>query len=81
MALAPGLQIGWLEEALSTTKQETHQTVIFFIVDARFVGCVTNPLQERGLASIGSTDHENTEMTVFLSRFEGGLDVSHGGSR
>ena len=61
-----------LEEALSTTKQETHQTVIFFIVNARFFGCVANPLQECGLASVGPTDHENAEMTVFISSFEGG---------
>jgi len=52
---------GWLQ-----------QIVTPFVVNARFVGRIANPLQESCLARIGPTNHKNTKMTVFLSSFKGG---------
>jgi hypothetical protein len=63
---------GCLEKVHSTSRQETHQAITLFVVNARFVGRIANPLQECCLASIGAADHENTKMTVFLSSVKGG---------
>jgi len=52
---------GWLQ-----------QTLTLFVINARFVGCITNPFQERCLARIGPTDHKNTKVMVFLSSFKVG---------
>ena len=66
---ANDLQIEWT----------THQAFPIFIVDARFLCCIANSFKKCRLASIGPSDDEDTEMTVFLSKFLIGLSAGHCG--
>ena len=56
---------------MAANKQETHQIVVVFVVNAWLFGCITNSLQERRFASVGASDDENTKMFIFLSKLEG----------
>ena len=48
-----------------TSSTITHQ-ILPFIIDLRVINRITNPLQERRLASVCTPDYENTEMSIFL---------------
>ena len=58
---------------------KTHQVFPIFVVDARLLCCVANSLKKCRLASIGPPDDEDTEMAVFLSKFEIILGAGHYG--
>jgi len=49
--------------------QVTYQVFVFFIVDTRFLVCVADSLQESCFAGVGTADHKNAKLTVFLSNF------------
>ena len=44
----------------------THQ-VLVIVVDTRILRCVANSLEERRFASIGPSDHKDTEVSIFCS--------------
>ena len=50
------------------------------MVTEQTVSCIANSLQEFGLASIGSTDDENTKVAVPPTNLEG-VEVGHVDSR
>ena len=55
---------------LSRTGWKAHQ-ILFFVIGVRVLGCIANPLQQCGLASIGLTDDKNTKVTGFPMNIEG----------
>ena len=55
----------------------THQALIILVVDTRVLGCVADPLQERGFASISPTDYKDTKSSIFRSEVIG-IAVAHG---
>jgi hypothetical protein len=57
-----------------------YQIFIFLVVNARLFYGVTNSFQKGCLASIGSSDYENTKMTIFFTNFEGGDEVGPDGT-
>ena len=67
------LELGIMQQI----KDKIHQIVVVFVVNARFFGCITNSLQEGRLAGVGTSDDENTEMFIFLSKVDGVLEVAH----
>ena len=56
---------------------KTYQVFPIFVIDTRLLCCVANSLKKCRLASIGPPDHEDPEMTVFLSKFGIGLGAGH----
>ena len=61
----------WLVYEVLYNVSVTHQIFPLFIVDARFFGCIANPLQNCCFASIGPSDYKNTKVMVFLASVEG----------
>ena len=49
--------------------QITHQFVILFVVDTRLLVCVADSFQECCFTGVGTADHKNAKLTVFLSNF------------
>ena len=82
---AVGYFVGWLnllhqclsEIILTQRSSETDQIVILLIVYAGLFGRIADTLQEGRLASVGSADDKNTEVSIFLSDFEGFCDIGH----
>jgi len=65
----------WLQLIEKTSEQMplewqiTHQFVILFVVDTRLLVCVADSFQECRFTGVGTADHKNAKLTVFLSNF------------
>jgi hypothetical protein len=75
-----GLQLVLMDHQRITFRQvewKTHQVFPIFVIDAWLLCCVANSLKKCRLSSIGPSDDEDTEMTVFLSKLEIDLGAGH----
>ena len=65
----------WLQLIEKTSEQMplewqiTNQFVILFVVDTRLLVCVADSFQECCFTGVGTADHKNAKLTVFLSNF------------
>ena len=55
----------------------THQ-VLAIVVDTRFLGCVTDALQTRRFASIGTSNYKDAKLSLFCSGIIGIAAAHHG---
>jgi hypothetical protein len=58
-------------------KWKTHQVFPILVIKARLLCCVANSLKKCRLASIGPSDDEDTETTVFVSKLGVGRGAGH----
>jgi hypothetical protein len=63
--------------AMPLLKPDGKHQILFFVNDARDLGCIAKSLQRGGLASIGPTDDKYAKVAVFLTNVEGVEDVGH----
>lgn len=67
-----------LSEAEFTVRSMNTHLVLAIVVDTRFLGCVTDALQTRRFASIGTSNYKDAKLSLFCSGIIGIAAAHHG---